>query len=118
MIPKDYQCEGQLNVFDIVRLNEYYQTLPDIETVISEVSQKFNIAFVESIADWDNSGRKVFKKKFPKAELEIHESWFMENGERFISVWWNGKDWGIGNPSHNLEEVFKAIEREIARCNK
>lgn len=112
MIPNNYQCEGQMNIWE---LNLDGADLPQIEKVIQIVSDMFGIVFKESIADWDNSGRKVFTRKYPKAELEIHDSHLMENHKRIVSVWWNGKDWGIGHPCEDMDEVISAIKKGLEK---
>lgn len=111
MIPKDYVCDGQLNIWDYIN-EQTYTKLPSLDEVVKQVRFKCDILLEPRMNDiyegWE------WEHKWKHSKLSIHESHYKVNDcRRFIAVNWDSALSGRGIPCDSLEEVLCAVKSAI-----
>ena len=106
MIPENYFCDGQLNIWDYMSTLD---TLPSLEEVIQRLGYHFEPIMYELDRGYE------YEYKFKKSKLNIHESHYSDTGIRFISVGWQSKTEGFSCPCDSYEEVKKFVEEAFRK---
>lgn len=103
----NYECDGQLSIFDLVQPD-----YPDFRTMAEEEIVQY-IGNVVGLRFVYNSYLEQWEAKRGKGTFSIHLSHYkgMNNNDLFISCGYHNSTSGWGCPCDSMEEAIKRIRK-------
>lgn len=112
MIPDNYTCEGQMNIWEMFKPKE---DLPELKDIVMICKDKHRRSFKECEYD----GRPTFIDTYKKAKISLYEDRFtIGECERFISVDLNTTTEGFGVPCKTIDQVLYWLDKAYKRADK
>lgn len=112
MIPDNYTCDGQMNIWEMFRPKE---TLPELKDVVMICEDKHRRNFKEC----ENYDRPEFIDTYKKAKISLYEGRFsIGECERYISVNLRTTTEGFGIPCKTIDQVLYWLDKAYKRADE
>lgn len=106
----NYECEGQMDIFDFLKTGEDWEEMPE-EEVVKTIGERVGVGF-----KW-NAFLGQWEGKVGKVKLDVSFSHFkgINDDRKFISSGWSVKNGGGGSPCESIDESVRFLRAAIER---
>ena len=117
MIPNDYQCDGQMTIYEFLPQSADFCTMKADE-VIDIIGQRIGVRFVwdEELGEYFSQlGKLRLHASIDKYTVTHHGSETLIAGHKHISCGWQMPTEGGGKPCNSIDEAVSYLQKAIER---
>lgn len=112
MIPDNYTCEGQMNIWEMFKPKEDLPELKDVVMICEDTHRR-------NFKDTDYDGKPYYIDTYKKAKISLNEGRFsVGECERYISVNLSTTTEGFGVPCKTLDQVLYWLDKAYKRADE